>query len=84
MGNFQFNYRIIRFVYDDILKLYARFGYDEFLSSDTLDLNLNYSMKKLSNYAVVGKNSRDNGRIKYKLSKYVVERCQKVEERYNA
>ena len=80
--NFQFNLRIIKFVYEDILILYARFGYNEFLGKDTRDMKLRYTLKKLSNEAVIGHVGKVNGIIRYKLSKYVVENCQKFERRH--
>ena len=82
MSNFQYNVKIIRFVADDILRLYDKFGYNEFLKTDTKDIKLTYSLKKLTNYAVIDKHSKVDGRIKYKLSKFVVDACVKSNENY--
>ena len=70
----------VRHVSEDILKLYARFGYEEFIRSEAEKIELYYSLKKLTNDAAimkVGKN-KDNV-LKYKLSKYVVDKCKKYE-----
>ena len=72
----------VRHVSEDILKLYARFGYEEFVRSEVNEKEMYYSLKKLTNDAVilkVGKN-KDNV-LKYKLSKYVVDKCKKYEEK---
>jgi len=75
MSNFSMIY--IRYVYEDILKLYARFGYEEFTRSQTNDIDLYYSIKRLSNNSVISKSRKIDGVIQYKLSKYVVEACEK-------
>jgi hypothetical protein len=37
---------------------------------------------KLTNYAVLGKVCKKNGRISYKLNKFIVDKCKDYEERY--
>lgn len=81
--NFAYNLRIIRFVYEDILLLFNKFEYNDFIESDIGDLDMRYTLKKLTNYGVIGKVSRTNGRIKYKLIKLIVDRCKEYETRYN-
>lgn len=82
MSKFQYNVKIIRFVSDDILMLYDKFGYNEFLQVDTKDMKLIYSLKKLTNYAVIDKHSKIDGRIQYKLSKFVVDACKRFNDMY--
>lgn len=79
---YQISLRYIKYVYEDILNLHARFGYNTFIRSETDDMNLRYSMKKLLNYAAVEKDSKAEGRIYYRLDKYVVEYCNKFKERH--
>jgi|WetSurMetagenome_2_1015567.scaffolds.fasta_scaffold893167_1 hypothetical protein len=73
--NFHFNIRYIKYTYDDILALYARFGYEEFTRKMCEGMELRYSIKRLSNEAVIGKARKVDGRIHYKLSKFVVDTC---------
>jgi hypothetical protein len=80
--NFSCNLRIIKFVYEDIIIIYNKFGYEIFLQSDIKDLELRYTLKKLTNYAVLGKVCKKNGRISYKLNKFIVDKCKDYEERY--
>jgi len=78
--NFQFNIRRVKYVYEDVLKLYARFGYNEFIKADTFDLNLRYSVKRLSNDAVISRVSKAENKCHYKVNKFGVEVCQKFKE----
>jgi hypothetical protein len=80
--NFAYNLRIIKFVYEDIIILYNTFGYNEFNQRDTYNLKLRYTLKKLTNYAVVGKLNKKNGIINYKLNKYVVDKCKEYDDKY--
>ena len=82
--NFAYNLRIIKFVYEDIIILFDKFGYNEFIQKDTYDLKLRYSLKKLTNYAVIGKFDKRNGIIIYKLNKHVVDRCKEYDDKYKA
>jgi hypothetical protein len=77
-----YNLRIIKFVYEDIIILYNTFGYNDFVQRDTYNLNLRYSLKKLTNYAVLGKLNKKNGIINYKLNKYVVDKCKEYDDKY--
>jgi len=80
--NFHFNVRYIKYVYEDILALHARFGYEKFTRKMCEDMKLRYSIKRLSNEAVIGKSCRIDGRIHYKLSKFVVDICKKYKEEH--
>jgi hypothetical protein len=82
--SYQFNLRIIKFVHEDILILHERFGYEPFTKAQAIDIPLRYSLKKLLNEAVISEHSKTNGRINYKLSKYVVDNCRKFEEKYRS
>lgn len=77
------NPRIIKFVAEDILILYAKFGYNSFLLKDTRDIELRHSLKKLLNEEVIYEfGKKINGRINYKLSKFVVDKCIVFEEKF--
>lgn len=80
--NFQFNPKSIKYFYEDVLIIYARFGYEIFIARNARDLKLSHSLKKLLNEAVIGKVNKTGGVINYKLSKFVVERCQNYDERH--
>lgn len=70
-----FNSRIIKYVYEDIMNLYNVFGYNEFTLKDTKGIKLYYSLKKHTNYGVIDKSKKVKSRIQYKLSKRVVNVC---------
>lgn len=81
MSGYNFNLRIIKFVADDILLLYEKFGYETFTLRDAKDIPLRYSLKRLLNEAVVIEHgTKTNGRINYKLSKFVVDKCKNFAE----
>jgi hypothetical protein len=79
---FQISLKYIRFVQEDILKLYARFEYNIFERNDTENMELRYSVKKLLNYAAIEKINKVDGRNQYKLDKYVVDKCQKFVDKH--
>jgi len=81
--SYNFNMRIIKFVYEDILLLYNAFGYNSFSLKDAKDIKLRHSLKKLLNEAVVAEyGPKTNGRINYKLSRFVVDKCLIFEEKF--
>jgi hypothetical protein len=77
-----YNIRQIRFLYEDVMILYDKFEYNVFSHKDLGDIEIRYTLKKLLNYGVVGKVSRERGRINYKLSKFIVDRCRDYQEKY--
>jgi hypothetical protein len=82
MTEYQLNMRVVKFIHEDVLLLYARFGYDEFVKSETRDLPLYYSLKKLLNEAAITRIKRSEGRSIYKLTRYVVEKCEEFRDRH--
>jgi hypothetical protein len=78
------NARIIKFVAEDIILLFNTFGYNTFFLRDTKDIKLRHSLKKLLNEEVVYEfGKKTNGRINYKLSKFVVDKCLIYEKKFS-
>lgn len=75
--------RLIKFVHSDILALYDKIGFNEFLYSDVKEIPLRYSLKKLTNEGVIIKSSKVDNRIHYKLSKFIVDQSQKYRKKMN-
>lgn len=71
------NLRVIKFVYEDILLLFDKFGYNEFIYRDMDKNYIKHSLKRLTNDNLIIKYNKHNGRIHYKLNKYIIDLCLK-------